>query len=275
MARKNNNLSANPKLGIIEVKAKMACGGWLCSLTVGKVSYPDYQRDEQIGHVDKITGRFDPRKAMPLLVSLRQGKLNCMNGRQTAAVLRNVEQDTWDAIVYTDLTYEDEADMFFDFNDTPKKVGGWHKFFAKSRSKQGQANREILAVVKSHNLTTPLDLDIDKRKNADITSSRVLVEAMKLGGSPLVDKLCTVLAKCWKQNGVVAEDAKQIDLLRGLCKHLQSDGVPFASTVLILKHISARKVREIANTMKSKGRIDASQVRQALCQLCTVVNKAA
>lgn len=271
MARKTNNtLVANVKIGIVEVKAKMACGGWLCTVVVGSLKFPNYQRSEQTKHVDKITGRFDPRKAMPLLLSLRNNNLNCMNGRQTSAVLRNVKQTTWDAIVYAGMTYADEADMFYDFNDTPKKVSGWHKFNAKSKSKQGAENQAILEVIANHKLTTPLDIDVNKRGNADITSARVLTEAMKLGGLPLVEKLCKVLSKCWKVRGVVSEDAKQIDLLRGLIKYLQHDGIPFASTLAILKEVSATQVRNIANTIKSKGRIDAAQIRTALLQLSGV-----
>jgi hypothetical protein len=278
MAKRTNSvLKANAKAGIVEVKAKLLSGGWLCTVTIADLKFLNYQREELTSHVDKITGRFDRRKANPLLLSYRNGKLNCMNGRQTSAVLRNVKEPVWDAVVFNDMTYADEADMFFDFNDTPRKMGGWHKFFAKMRSKLGQSNRHILAIIHANRLTTPLDMDVNKQGNADVTSARIVSEAYNLGGEVLLDRLCQVLAKCWKSGGVVSEDAKQLDLLRGLVKFLHNDNVPFHTTVCVLKTMTATHVREIANRMSSKGRIDAAQIRQALQSIMGVVkeNKAA
>lgn len=79
------------------------------------VSNQDYQRNLPIKHVQKAASHFDLYQINPVKVSRRNGINYVFNGQHTieivALVSNSRETPVW-CMVYEDLEYEQEADIF-------------------------------------------------------------------------------------------------------------------------------------------------------------------
>lgn len=260
------------KAGIYTIICRMENGGFVAVVDLSTVHFADYQRAITATHVKKIQKDWNERAADMPKLSLRDGKLWCYDGQHTIhARLERGENKVW-AIVFEGLTYTDEAKLFFIHNDVPKKMNGWVKFRADMNSGNA-AKRRMLDIIHDFNLTVPGDPLVATAAHADVTSSRAVQEAFKRGGEPLLKLLCRIIGQAWridgKKTGPVQEAAKQIDLLRGLIHYLHAnrESLDVKALIITLRRIGPEGVREIANQQKSKGRIDAAQIREALEKL--------
>ena len=79
------------------------------------VSNQDYQRNISLKHIRRAAENFDPYQVNPVKVSRRNGVNYVFNGQHTieiiAAVSGSRETPVW-CMVYDDLSYTDEADIF-------------------------------------------------------------------------------------------------------------------------------------------------------------------
>ena len=59
--------------------------------------------------------------------------------------------------------------------------------------------------------------------------------------------------------------AKDVDITRGLIGYLKTASkADVTHAIAVLKDVSPEKIRQIANGIPSKGRIDATQIKQAI-----------
>ena len=81
------------------------------------VSDQEYQRNLSIKHINRAAAHFDPYQVNPIKVSRRDGVNRVFNGQHTAEIiaLASGSRDTpaW-CMVYDELTYEQEAEIFAD-----------------------------------------------------------------------------------------------------------------------------------------------------------------
>lgn len=81
------------------------------------VSDQKYQRNLSIKHINRAAAHFDPYQINPIKVSRRDGVNRVFNGQHTAEIiaLASGSRDTpaW-CMVYDELTYEQEAEIFAD-----------------------------------------------------------------------------------------------------------------------------------------------------------------
>lgn len=79
------------------------------------VSNQEYQRNLSIKHVQKAAANFDPYQINPVKVSRRDGINYVFNGQHTIEIIALVsnsrETPVW-CMIYDDLEYEHEADIF-------------------------------------------------------------------------------------------------------------------------------------------------------------------
>lgn len=256
-------MQANLNQGIVRVlSGRLINGAYLCVVDFTKLFFPDYQRGAITKHVQSIADNWKPAYARPVLVSRREGRLNAFDGRQTstAAIKRGITQGL--AFVWTGWTYEMEAAAFYVFNDVPKQMNGWKKFMAALKG--GNAtNQLILDTIHNAGLTTPFHPEVVHVNAADVTKSNVVNDVMKKGGLPLL-KLFVKVMKGWKIEGVLPDTAKRTDFGRGLREFLFHNQHDAANVVRRLKLVTPDQIRQLANTMPSRGRIDSNQIRQAL-----------
>lgn len=264
-------LRVSKKLGIVKKKAELVGGGYLCVVALDSLHFDDYQRDAIGAHVKNIVGKFSAAACLPLQVNKRDGRLMCYDGAQRTSALLCKGHTQWDAIVYDGKTYEEEARLFFHLNDIPRQMNGWKKFFADIKA-GNHAKQMMIDVIHKHRLTVPKDPGVRRQNDADVTSSRAVMEAVAKGGTPLLEQMCKVLDKSWRNGGPkesVLDGAKKIDMLRGLINYLHTHKLDNA-TLKTLKLLGPDGIREIANTMTTKTRPDAAAIAAAISSAASV-----
>jgi hypothetical protein len=259
--------AAQTRIGVQQVlTGKLINGAYLAYVTPAAIAYPNYQRDEIKPHTKAIAKAWDFEFARPLLLSKREGRLNGFDGRQTAtAAIINGGVTKLLAFIWENWTYEREAQAFFVLNQVPKKMEGWKKFDADKKA-GNSTNQLILNTLHNTGLTTPFHPQVAHPGLADIDKSNVVLDVVKKGGLPLLVSFAKAI-KGWKVEGVVPDTAKRTDFGRALRDLLFAHQDDTAHVLRALKIVTPDQIRQLANTMESKGRIDATQIRLALEQV--------
>lgn len=265
MSSKRTGVRVSAKAGVSKVLTRrLVNNSYLTMIDFTKLFHLDYQRAEIKSHTKSINENWDWDFARPLLVSLRDGQLNCVDGRQTASAAMLGGRTSGLAFVWDSWSYEREAKAFFVFNDVPKKQNGWKRFH--SHLLAGNAtNSRILEIIHDGGCTSPYHPHVANTALADVTKCGVVQQVYRAGGDPLLKSFIKVM-KGWKKSGFLSETAKTSVYGRGLMEFLQQQK---ASPALFkaLRVVTPDQIRELAKTMPSKGRIEATQVKRALCSL--------
>ena len=97
------------------------------------VSNQDYQRNLSLSHVKKIVENFDLYQINPVKVSRRNGLNLVINGQHTIESVAHIsgsrETPVW-CMIYDDLDYEEEADMFANQQKYVKPLQALEMFMA-------------------------------------------------------------------------------------------------------------------------------------------------
>ena len=98
------------------------------------VSNQDYQRNLSLQHIQKLIDNFDLYQINPVKVSRRNGENVVMNGQHTIESIASASgsRDTpvW-CMIYDDLEYEKEADIFANQQKYVKQLNQYEIFMAK------------------------------------------------------------------------------------------------------------------------------------------------
>ena len=118
------------------------------------VSNQDYQRNVSEFHVKRAVENFDPYQVNPVKVSRRNGVNYVFNGQHTIEIIADVtgSRDTlvW-CMVYDDLEYKHEADIFANQQKYVRQLSAFDIFNAKLES--GDENALIIkSIVENYNL---------------------------------------------------------------------------------------------------------------------------
>jgi hypothetical protein len=102
-----------------------------------------YQRARAERKVDRLRAYFNPNACQPLAVSRRSdGSLFLVDGQHRAAALQDLGQETWMALVYSNLTRREEAAMWSELNTRQAKPKATERF----KAKLSEGNPEALAI---------------------------------------------------------------------------------------------------------------------------------
>ena len=97
------------------------------------VSNQDYQRNLSIAHIEKAAENFDLNQINPVKVSKRDGINYVFNGQHTIEIIARVsgsrETPVW-CMVYDDLEYQNEADIFANQMKYVKPLSSYEIFMA-------------------------------------------------------------------------------------------------------------------------------------------------
>lgn len=114
-----------------------------------------YQRVLSKAHVKKTAENFNPYQINPVKVSRREGKNYVVNGQHTieviALVSKSRETSVW-CMVYDNLTYEEEAEIFATQQKYTRYLSSYDIFNAEIEAGNEEASI-IKSVVESYNLT--------------------------------------------------------------------------------------------------------------------------
>ncbi len=84
-----------------------------------------YQRPVEPEDVDRLIAKWDDRLLTPLVVSFRDGKFNVVDGQHRIAAMRKMADGgnvTVPCLIYTGMTYEQEAEMYFKLDQSKGRL---------------------------------------------------------------------------------------------------------------------------------------------------------
>lgn len=118
------------------------------------VSNQEYQRDLSEIHVKRAVENFDPYQINPVKVSRRDGINYVFNGQHTIEIIATVsgsrETPVW-CMIYDDLVYEHEADIFANQQKYVKPLSPYEIFVANIEA--GNEEQLIIkGIVESYNM---------------------------------------------------------------------------------------------------------------------------
>lgn len=118
------------------------------------VSNQEYQRDLSEQHVKRAVENFDPYQVNPVKVSRRDGINYVFNGQHTIEIIATVsgsrETPLW-CMIYDDLVYEHEADIFANQQKYVKPLTPYEIFVANIEA-GNEEQLTIKSIVESYNM---------------------------------------------------------------------------------------------------------------------------
>lgn len=119
----------------------------------------DYQRPLSLATINKIVNKFDPRGIGTIQVSKRDNRYFVFDGNHRVHALKKLGERTVECIIYSGMTYKDEAKAF-DYFNTTKKAGPLD--LANSALEQ-----EDPSALKIYEIVSSLGLEIDYHSTGD------------------------------------------------------------------------------------------------------------
>lgn len=163
----------------------------ICNL----VSDQNYQRDLSRSHIEKTAENFDPNQINPVKVSRRDGMNYVFNGQHTVEIVAlasgSRETPVW-CMIYDDLSYEHEADIFANQQKYVKPLSALEVFNANI-----EAGNEQQLLIKS--LVESYDLELgNKRQRGMICAVSTLEAIFQRSGYHVLDRVLRILVGTWE-----------------------------------------------------------------------------
>lgn len=243
-------------------------GKFLCYVELDKIQVADYQREISTRHIAEIQANYNSLAEKPVTVSFRDGILWVVDGNHTLKNMINMGQTLRQVECVFGMTYEQEAELFFDMNNITKRMTPTVSF--NSAIKAGKAKENAIAKILEE---CKVHTTLTDKKEADIRSFSVLYDAFELDhGSPnLLRHFLKCLKRTWKisnKNPLVQAEARNIQFQRGLLDFLVKHPTVKANDfVRIFKNHTASNIQMIAldiTAQSGTARADKKQVREAL-----------
>lgn len=159
------------------------------------VSNQDYQRSLSQSHIKKTAMNFDPYQINPVKVSRRDGINYVFNGQHTIEIVAQASgsRDTpvW-CMIYDDLNYEHEADIFANQMKFVKQLNPFDIFNANI-----EAGNDTQLLIK--NLVESYGLEISKRPGpGNICAVSTLESIYNKYGYHILDRVLRIIIATWE-----------------------------------------------------------------------------
>ncbi len=163
------------------------------------VSNQNYQRDLSQTHIEKTAENFDLYQINPVKVSRRDGVNYVFNGQHTIEIVARASgsRDTpvW-CMIYDDLNYEHEADIFANQQKFVKTLTPYEVFVANIEAGNPQ-QMMIKALVESYSLELG-----GKRQNGMICAISTLEAIYQRSGYHVLDRVLRLLVGTWEGDAI-------------------------------------------------------------------------
>lgn len=234
-------------------------GVFHCDVELSKLHIDQsYQRDEVKKHKIGREGTFKQGHAQPLVLSYRDGVLYIVDGYQRHSALKAHGILTHAASIYVNLSLKEEADMFYDLNECPAKLGPWFKFNAARKAGRIVALK-LAELLTKYNLTWPTR-EV-KEKDAHYVNVQPLYYADSLN---VADSFLYVLSKAFRVLGLdpkrpMQKATRNHEFLRGLARSLVGKTSTEVRNIAdILCGITPEQLNKEANALVKVGEKKAS-----------------
>ena len=212
----------------------------ICNL----VSNQDYQRALSLKHINKTVQHFDPLQINPVKVSRRDGINYVFNGQHTieivAAVSGSRDTPVW-CMVYEDLNYETEADIFANQQKYVKYLSPYEIFIANV-----EAGNDEQLIIKG--LVESFDLTISGgQAPGTICCVSTLEGIFEKYGYQVLERTLKLIIGTWEG------DVKSLssNMLRGVAKLIASYGDDLNDDIFKEK-LGSHSVKEISRVAKDR-----------------------
>ncbi len=235
-----------------------SCAQWKEELlyTGDLYSGQPYQRPVKERVVDRLVREWDPRLLTPLVVSYRDGRYNLVDGQHRAcgARKRNGGKDVMMVCqVYTDLTYEQEAELYYLLDRSKGHLRLSHATKALLESGSNAEVMEIMRLLEEAGFTWALDKSTGK--HFEIEATRTIINAYRLLGGATFSRMLLLIAKTW--HGV--PNSLKASILSGMALFLKTYETELEDSTFI-KRLSSVDPEEIIR----RGKVDFSTNKAAL-----------
>jgi hypothetical protein len=160
----------------------------LPSITLDSV----YQRDLNAERVQAMVAHWDERLVGTLILSARAGNLYVVDGQHRLAAMRERHDTKVSAVILTDLSQKDEADLFVAYNRSRSALNEWDLFRAEIVAGRPDA-LGILSVFGQQHLT----LSRKMSSPTNVSALGAVRRVYRLGGAVLLTKVLTTAKRYW------------------------------------------------------------------------------
>lgn len=209
------------------------------------VSNQDYQRNISVTHVQKTAENFDLYQINPVKVSRRENINYVFDGQHTIEIVALVsgsrETPVW-CMIYDDLNYEHEADIFANQQKHNKALSPYEVFMAHV-----EAGNDTQLIIKS--LVESYGLTISSTKAAGtITAVSTMVNIYEKYGYEVLDQVLRIAIGTWE--GEVG--AFSASMLKGIAILISSYGESMREDIFKEK-LGRISLKEISRTAKKRN----------------------
>ena len=159
------------------------------------VSNQVYQRKLSQRHIDRTTSNFDLFQINPVKVSRRNGLSHVINGQHTIEIIRAVsgsdETPVW-CMVYDDLEYTHEADIFANQQKYTKPLSSYEIFMAHIEA-DSDKHIMIQSIIEQNGLSL-----VSSKKNCGICAVSSLAEIFDKHGYHVLDRTIKLIVSAWE-----------------------------------------------------------------------------
>lgn len=157
-----------------------------------------YQRPVHPAKVNKLIRNWDDHYLTPIIVSYRDDSFNVVDGQRRINALRKMnggKHVTVPCLIYTGLTYEQEAEMYYMLDKTTGHLSLPNSTKALLESGKDPAIAAVKQCIERAGFTWALD----KPTNAayEIKPTRAVISAFKLLGEPAFSRMLGLLGGAW------------------------------------------------------------------------------
>lgn len=215
-----------------------------------------YQRPVETEDVDKLIAKWNPCLLTPIVVSFRDGNFNVVDGQHRIAAMRKMAGGgdvTVPCIIYTGLTYEQEAELYYKLDKAKGHLRLSHATKALVESGSDTEIIEIKRLLEGVGFIWALDKPAGEA--FEIGATRAVINAYRLLGGASFSRMLTLTARTWHG----ASSSLKASMLSGMALFLKTYETELDDDAFI-KRLSAVDPDEILR----RGKADFSTNRAAL-----------
>lgn len=203
-----------------------------------------YQRPISHGHVGKTAMNFDLYQINPVKVSRRDGVNYVFDGQHTietvAAASNSRETPVW-CMIYDDLDYEQEADIFANQKKFTRPLKSIEIFNANIEA-ENDVQMTIKKMVESYNLVIS-----PRRIPGHVNAVSALEYIFSKYGYHVLDRTLLLIVSTWEGN----VDSLSSNMLKGVARLIAAYGESLKDEEFI-DRLSRVSVREVIRTAKDR-----------------------
>lgn len=221
---------------------------------------PGYQRPTLQSFIAWIVEHFEERLVLTLVVSQRpDGRYAILDGQQRWMTLKKLGYTHVPALIYTGLTYEQEAQTFAVLNFERKNMQPWFLYRALREAKD-EAVLAVDEIVEAADFVVGHSIEPDSMIGSPHTLLAIyegdadVVRSGALDGPEVLRRTLETVAGAWRGSALSWKQAKTSAMLRGLSRWLSvNPTVPADALARVLRMVEPSTLQQQAKQLQEGG----------------------